>query len=77
MLKQVVELGHCWIVSEARSFKVYSSLEEENQAEYQRRSEMSPEERMGEFAALQERAWGVGWGTKPMERTATWEKVEW
>ena len=77
MLKQVVELGHFWIVPKERSFKVYSSLEEENQAEYQRRSEMSPEERMSEFAVLQERVWGIGWGTKPMERTATWEKVEW
>ena len=36
-----------------------------------------PQDRMREFGVLQERAWGNGWRAKPMERIATWEKVDW
>jgi hypothetical protein len=70
-------LGHCWIVSKSKPFKVFSNFDEENKAEYRRRSRMSPQERMNEFAVLQERAWGIGWRTMPMDRKATWENVDW
>ncbi len=36
--------------------RFFSSLEEENLAEYRRRAQMTPMERMEEFAILQERA---------------------
>jgi hypothetical protein len=55
----------------------YSSFVEENKAEYQRRSQMSTEERIREFNILQERAWGKDWISKPIEKKATFEKVSW
>jgi len=57
--------------------KVFHSFEEENQAEYRRRARMTPEERMTEFAALQERVWGKDWASRPIVKKATWETVDW
>ena len=57
--------------------RIYRSFEEENEAEYRRRTRMTPEERMAEFAVLQERAWGKDWTSKPMVKVATWEDVDW
>ncbi len=41
--------------------RVFSSFEEEAEAEYLRRSEQSPEDWINEFAILQERCWGEKW----------------
>ncbi len=57
--------------------KIYHSFEEENEAEYRRRARMTSEQRMAEFAVLQERAWGKGWTKKPIVKIATWEDVDW
>ncbi len=56
---------------------VYASFEEENRAEYRRRARMTPQERMREFALLQERQWGAKWTSEPIVRKAWWEKVTW
>jgi hypothetical protein len=60
-----------------KKVKIFHSFEEENEAEYRRRAEMTPEERLAEFAVLQERTWGKDWTSKPMLRVATWEDVDW
>ncbi len=57
--------------------RVFHSFDEENLAEHRRRARMTPQERMAEFAVLQERLWGEEWTTKPLVRVATWEKVDW
>lgn len=57
--------------------RIYHSFEEENEAEYRRRAQMTPDERMREFAVLQERQWGKDWTEKPMVKVATWEWVDW
>ena len=55
--------------------KIFSSFDEENQQEYERRKNMTPEERQREFAVLQERRWGAGWGSKPIEKKVSYEKL--
>jgi hypothetical protein len=55
----------------------FFSFEEENQAEYLRRKKMSIEERIKEFSALQERAWGKNWTSVPVVKSATYESVSW
>ncbi len=57
--------------------RIFRSFEEENAAEHRRLSEMSPQERLEEFAVLQARRWGPAWGSMPMVKKATWEKVDW
>ena len=57
--------------------RIFSSFEEENAAEHRRLAKMSPQERLREFAVLQERHWGRDWGDFPMTKKATWEKVSW
>ncbi len=56
---------------------VFSSIEEENLAEYRRRAEMTPMERMKEFAILQERLWGDKWTKEPMVKVIRFEKISW
>lgn len=60
-----------------RRVRCFQSFEEENKAEYRRRQEMTPEQRMKEFEALQERRWGKDWTQKPMQKIATWETLDW
>ncbi len=57
--------------------EVFFSFDDENDAEYRRRAAMSPAECMAELAALQERAWGKDWTSKPIEKVATWEELDW
>ena len=57
--------------------KVYSSFEEENEAEHRRLAGMTHDDRLREFAVLQARRWGDGWGQAPMEKRVTWERVSW
>jgi hypothetical protein len=57
--------------------QIFSSFEEENTAEHRRLADMSPQDRLREFAILQERRWGRKWAEAPIARRATWEKVPW
>ncbi len=57
--------------------RFYTSFEEENEAEYQRRARMTPQERMQEFALLQKRQWGSKWTSERLVRKAWWERVAW
>jgi hypothetical protein len=57
--------------------EIFTSFEDENEADRERWARMSSEERLQELAVLLERQWGKGWTSKPMERTAWWEKVSW
>ena len=57
--------------------EVFQSFEEENDAERQRRADMTSEERCEEFEVLQERHWGSQWLSEPMKRVASWEDVSW
>jgi len=57
--------------------EVFSSIEEENLAEYRRRAQMTPGERMEEFAILQERVWGSKWTKEPMVKVIRFEKISW
>ena len=56
--------------------QVYRSFAEENEAEVLRRATMSHEERLAEFAAIQERVYGLRWHA-PMRKVASWEYVAW
>ncbi len=57
--------------------EVFSSIEEENLAEYRRRMRMTPMERMEEFAILQERVWGDKWTKEPIVKVISFEKISW
>ena len=57
--------------------QVFRSFEEENRAERLRRARMTNEERLREFEAIQERAWGETWRSQPMIKTAWWETTDW
>lgn len=57
--------------------EVFSSIEEENLAEYRRRARMTPMERMEEFAILQERVWGKKWTKEPIKKVIRFEKISW
>jgi hypothetical protein len=61
----------------SRSISIYSSLEQENEAEYRRRAAMTPDQRLHEFGVMQERAWGTLWTRKRMKRVASYEIVTW
>jgi hypothetical protein len=61
----------------SRSFSIYSSLEQENDAEYSRRAAMTPDLRLHEFGVIQERAWGSLWTRERMQRIASYEIVTW
>lgn len=54
--------------------KFFSSFEEENKQEYERRKNMTAEERIREFAILQERRWGADWTTLPILKKVSFEK---
>ena len=63
--------------SEEKSVRVYSSFEEENEAEHRRLAAMSHRERIGEAAILQSRRWERSWGLTPIVKTASWERLAW
>jgi hypothetical protein len=60
-----------------RKVAIFSSFEEENDAECDRLARMTPTQRLDEFAILQERVWGEKWTREPMRRIASIEKVSW
>lgn len=53
--------------------RIFTSFEEENRAEHRRLAGMTHEERLAEFAVLQERVWGELWTSLPMKKVASWE----
>lgn len=57
--------------------QIFSSLEEEAKAEYQRRNDQSPQERIQEFSVLQERFWGENWTSRKIDPVVSFEKVTW
>jgi hypothetical protein len=63
--------------SSNRKIRVFSSFEDENRAEYERLSRMTPNQRLDEFTVLQKRAWGSNWTKKPIKRIATVETDKW
>ncbi len=60
-----------------RKFKSesFSSFEEENIHEFERRKNMTLQERLREFEILQIRQWGSGWARKPIVKKASFEKI--
>ena len=70
-------MGARKLMQEKRTFAVFSTFDEENQAESRRRAQKTPEENCREMAALQVRRWGEKWTSTPIERVATWERVPW
>lgn len=59
------------------TIQVFNSFEEEARAEYARRSQQTPNERMKEFSALQAICWGDKWTNSKMEHQVSFEKVAW
>lgn len=57
--------------------RVFASFDEENAAEHRRLAGMDPQARLRELSLLQKRCWGDRWGTQPMIKKATWERVAW
>jgi len=57
--------------------KMFSSFEEENRAEHRRLAALTPNQRLKEFAILQERVWGTGWTEDRIVKTVSIEKVTW
>jgi hypothetical protein len=61
----------------ALSVKMFSSFDEENRAEHLRLAALTPNQRLKEFAILQERVWGTRWTEDRIVKTASIEKVTW
>jgi len=57
--------------------QIFDSFESENKAEYARRAAMSHEERMNEFSALQDRAFGPDWHKQKIEHCVSYEILDW
>ncbi|MCK5133110.1 MAG: hypothetical protein KAR40_13265 [Candidatus Sabulitectum sp.] len=69
--------GTVYLMNRNLKVEIFHSFEEENEAENRRRSQMSIEDRLKEFAILQERRWGSDWATKPIEKVVSYEKTDW
>lgn len=59
------------------TIQLFDSVEEENTAEYKRRAALSPEQRMIEFSAIQERVFGKEWQTKKIDPRVSYEILDW
>ena len=57
--------------------QIFDCMESANDAEYLRRAQQSPQERMKEFAVLQERVFGKDWTQKKIEKVVSFEEVDW
>ena len=57
--------------------EIFHSFKEENETENNRRSQMTTEDRLREFAILQERRWGSDWATKPIEKVVSYGVTDW
>jgi hypothetical protein len=64
-------------IARNRKVAVFSSLDDENQAEYSRLAQMTPTQRLNEFSALQKRVFGGKWTKNAIPRIASIEKVTW
>lgn len=63
--------------NKAVTFKKFSSFEKENREEHRRLAMLTPEQRLDEFAILQERVWGKDWTEKRIIKLVRIEKVTW
>ena len=68
---------NCLFMKRNLKVELFYSFEEENEAENKRRSQMTKEDRLREFAILQERRWGSNWATTPIEKVVSYEKTDW
>lgn len=55
--------------------KIFTSFADENRYEEERRQKMTVEDRIKEFAVIQERRWGGGWRSRPIVKKVTFEKI--
>ncbi|HES59415.1 MAG: hypothetical protein JW956_06505 [Calditrichaceae bacterium] len=62
-------------IRQNKDIKYFSSFEEENKYEHDRRRKLSVIEMQQEFAALQARRWGADWIHKPIEKIASYERI--
>ncbi len=60
--------------SKSFTVQIFSSFEEENEFEYERRKKMTKQERCREFAELQKRRWGAHWTSMPIKKVVSIEK---
>jgi hypothetical protein len=58
-----------------KKVKLFSSFEDENQYKSERRKKMTVEERLREFAIIQDRRWGSDWRSQPITKKVTIEKT--
>jgi len=55
--------------------RAFTSIEEENQYDYNRRKKMTVEERLKEFSIIQERRWGKDWHLQPIVKKVSFDKI--
>jgi len=60
-----------------KQVKIYNNLKDAEKAEKERISAMSFEQRMDEFGAIQERAWGQSWTESKIQKKVSFELLEW
>ena len=57
--------------------KIYTSFEEQENADIARRSAMTIQERLDEFAIIQQRVWGKAWTDEPIMKKVSFEFLDW
>ena len=57
--------------------KFFASHEDAERAEIKRRESMSFQERLNEFAVIQQRAFGEKWTGTPIKKVVSYELLEW
>ena len=60
-----------------KKVRIYNSFEDAEKTEKERISAMSFEQRMNEFGAIQERAWGHLWTESKIQKKVSFELLEW
>ena len=58
-----------------KKVQIFTSFEDENQYESERRKKMTIEERLKEFSIIQERRWGRNWRFQPIVKKVTFDKI--
>ncbi len=65
------------MVERRTKVELFTSFEDENAAEHRRLARLSPQDRWRELAILQIRLWGEEWGSTPIAKQASWERLSW
>ncbi len=60
----------------AMNFLKHTTIKEDDDAVYLQLSCMTPNQRLDEFAILQERVWGDQWTKRPIKKMASIEKIK-